>query len=553
MDPLLPAIAGSSELTLLSSAIEAAGIEDAFTDRTLRATLFAPTNEAFEDALDSIGLTFSELANNTALLSALLRYHLVPTGVLDLADISRSTLIETALEDYNLIGGSRREIEGFASVGVFVGEPVEICRSVVYLIDNVLLPEGSLDELNAAFNPPPAPVPEPDQPRCREGFNAFFAISSEDDLSVFADLLNLVQLSGPLARETTSYTVFAPTNEAFNTTLESLNMTLASLQADEELLEGILRYHIIRTENLEASDLETSTLTTMNGSTIFVEVDRRVELAGLGSGASVIEADIDLSCQSAVHKIDNVLLPFRTQRGVVSTGSGNRRADSRTPARTPGERPRRGGCQVGNRNLYQVISGTQNLRVWTQIIQLSGLREYLADESISVTMFAPSDAAFGLLLPPGAGFSELVPQEDVARALVSYHTVSGAATTRQIEPDLEVETLLIDGDEEAVQITIEDNPLIPTRLMVAGQETTANIIQTDIIACNSVIHIIDGVLLPYADVFPSDTVTLDEAISNAEDYTSLLEEANTQEADEEEEEPRQQRRRNRRGRETRVN
>eukprot|EP00210_Caulerpa_lentillifera_P001163 g1119.t1 len=527
-DALLPAITGSSELTLLSAAIEAAELEDVFSDGTFRGTLFAPNNDAIESALENLGLNLNELADNTAVLTAVLQYHVVPSRVLSINDIRRARLLDTALAKYSLIGGSRREIEGYASVGRFIGDPVVICRSIVYLIDDLLLPEGSLEELNTAFGVKStlSVSPESEEEKCREGFNAFFAISSDPELSTFAELLNFVQLSGPLAREANSFTVFAPTNEAFNSTLESLNTNLTALQEDEELLSGILQYHIINESNIEASDLQTSTLMTMNESTILVEVDKGIELSGTGSAASVIEADIDRSCESAVHKIDNVLLPFRTQRGVVS------RTSRSAPVRSK-ERRATSNCQVGNKDLFQVISGTPGLTVWAQIIQLSGLHQFLSDESISVTMFAPNDAAFGRLLPLGSGFSELVPEKSMAKVLVSYHTVSGAATTRQINQDIEVETLLVDEEGEAVEIEIESNPLTPSRFTVTGKESSGNFVDTDIIGCNSVIHIIDGVLQPYKNFFPSNRVTVNKAISNAEGYTSLLEEANTENGEEE--------------------
>lgn len=220
------------------------------------------------------------------------------------------------------------------------------------------------------------------------------------------------------------------------------------------------------------------------------------------------------------------------------------RARSRTPSRASKEESPPVGCLVGRQNLYQVMNGIQELRIWSRIVQLSGLREFLANESTSVTMFTPNNVAFQQLLRTGDGLSELIPDKNVARVLVSYHTVSGAATSRRIKPDLEVETLLLDKKNRAVNISFEETSSIPTRLMVVGRESVANVVKTDIVACNSVIHVIDRVLLPYEDVFPSKTVGSKEAITKAKEYTSLMVGAITTER----ETPRRRRNKQNRGR-----
>jgi len=233
---------------------------------------------------------------------------------------------------------------------------------------------------------------------------------------------------------------------------------------------------------------------------------------------------------------------LRPNRSVRLNRSSSAR--SSTPSRASKEEMPSVGCLVGTQNLYQVMNGIQELRIWSRIVQLSGLREFLANETISVTMFAPNDFAFQQLLRTGDGISELIPEKNVARVLVSYHTVSGAATSRRIKPELEVETLLLDRKNKAMNISFEETSRVPTRPTVVGKESTANVVKPDIVACNSVIHIIDGVLLPYEDIFLSKQVASEEAISNAEKYKSLMEETSIAER----ETPRRKRSKPNRGR-----
>lgn len=62
----------------------------------------------------------------------------------------------------------------------------------------------------------------------------------------------------------------------------------------------------------------------------------------------------------------------------------------------------------------------------------------------------------------------------------------------------------------------------PTGWMVQGELNAANITRTNIIGCNSVVHVIDEVLLPDEDILPIGTTTIGEAIDTAESFEMLL-------------------------------
>jgi uncharacterized surface protein with fasciclin (FAS1) repeats len=58
------------------------------------------------------------------------------------------------------------------------------------------------------------------------------------DVVVALDLVDTLSSDGP-------FTVFAPTNSAFDQLLEDLDMTFDELAADEELLRTVVLYHVI--------------------------------------------------------------------------------------------------------------------------------------------------------------------------------------------------------------------------------------------------------------------------------------------------------------------
>lgn len=104
-------------------------------------------------------------------------------------------------------------------------------------------------------------------------------------------------------------TVFAPTNAAFDAFLNDMAMTPDTLFADTELLNTVLRYHVVAGANDAAaiSGLNGQSLTSLQGEPIAITVteDGGVVLNGV---ANVITADVATS-NGVVHVIDAVLVP----------------------------------------------------------------------------------------------------------------------------------------------------------------------------------------------------------------------------------------------------
>jgi uncharacterized surface protein with fasciclin (FAS1) repeats len=94
------------------------------------------------------------------------------------------------------------------------------------------------------------------------------------------------------------------------------------------------------------------------------------------------------------------------------------------------------------------------------------------------TVFAPTDDAFAAL-PAGTIETLLKPEsKEKLQAILKYHVVSGKIMAGDVLKAAEVETL--QGSKAPVGLTIGG----------------ANIVKTDIVCSNGVIHVIDAVLLP---------------------------------------------------------
>ena len=157
------------------------------------------------------------------------------------------------------------------------------------------------------YSPPESPAmgenPMENQP---ENYSADETIVGElSDRESFDILARAVEAAGlaDTLQNTGEYTVFAPTNEAFQAlppgTLEAL------LQPEnQDTLRRILEYHVVLGE-ADSSAISTGLFETAEGAAVNIDVARgMVEV----EGATVTEPDIQAS-NGVIHGIDQVILP----------------------------------------------------------------------------------------------------------------------------------------------------------------------------------------------------------------------------------------------------
>lgn len=174
-------IAAAAELTSFSALLSESGLSEDLQDVSAKMTIFAPTDEAFED----LGVTIEDLATKTDMVSALIGYHIVPRHLTPNA-LAIPGKIETVSGD-DLFGGSSKEIEGLGSSAKIIGSAVKVCGSLVYLVDEVLLPAATLEKIGQSKKNGPitgSGPQEPERAECKKEFDAFFAISADEDLSM---------------------------------------------------------------------------------------------------------------------------------------------------------------------------------------------------------------------------------------------------------------------------------------------------------------------------------------------------------------------------------
>ncbi len=259
----------------------------------------------------------------------------------------------------------------------------------------------------------------------------------------FRTLLNLVyvaDLVGPLTSNGESFTVFAPTDEAFDKLPKGTFESLLKPENRKQLVT-ILTYHVVSGKILAKDIGEKASPKTLNGG--------RLTIVANGHGiavneATVIQADVPAR-NGVIHVIDRVLTPSKP--GVLG-----------------------------------VAEKAGNFSTLLAAIKAAKLEDALSGDG-PFTVFAPTDEAFAklpadqlkALLKPG--------NREALQAILKYHVVEGKVSARDAIRAGSARTL--QGGK--VEADIKDGRLIIN---------DARALATDIPAENGVIHVIDSVLIP---------------------------------------------------------
>lgn len=131
------------------------------------------------------------------------------------------------------------------------------------------------------------------------------AVVADTDLTIFVSALAATNLHTTLAANG-PYTVFAPTDDAFNALLVSLNLSAEALFEDSDMLRDLLLYHVVAGE-VPSNQLAMSTqLTALNNGVIVVAAAGGT--VTLNASAQVVRPDIDAR-NGIIHVVDRVLAP----------------------------------------------------------------------------------------------------------------------------------------------------------------------------------------------------------------------------------------------------
>lgn len=273
--------------------------------------------------------------------------------------------------------------------------------------------------------------------------DARFSILAE--AVVAADLATTLSGTGP-------YTLFAPTNTAFSALLAELGTTKEALFANKPLLTAVLTYHVLPARVTRAQVPAGKAITTVQGGIFKVDaVGSGLQITdGRNRTAAITSTDLAAS-NGVVHVIDKVLLP--ADKNIVQTAQ----------ARAAGSPPQ--------------------FTVLVDAVVAAGLVNTLSGTG-PFTVFAPTDAAFAALLAElGTTKEALLANRTLLTQVLTYHVLPGRVLKADIVPGTPATTVQGQTFTVTPALTITDR-----------RGRSANIVATDVLAGNGVIHVIDRVL-----------------------------------------------------------
>ena len=306
--------------------------------------------------------------------------------------------------------------------------------------------------------------------------------ADNEDFSVLAQAVLFADLDKALDGKR-QLTVFAPTNDAFEVLLSNLGLTAEELLVEENknLVKNILLYHVAPGNRPAEDVIDSDKIRTLSKKFVEVEVDDgSVQVGNDENGfVNVIATDI-MASNGVIHVIDGVMLP-PTNKSDEDGDNGDEWNDD---------------DEMENNNatdsILDIAGSNNDFSILAQAVIFAGLDEAL-DGRRQFTVFAPNNSAFEALLSElGLTAEELLVEENknLVKNILLYHVAPGNRPAEDVIDSDKIRTL----SKKFVEVEVDDGSV-----QVGNKENGfVNIIATDIMASNGVIHVIDGVMLPPA-------------------------------------------------------
>ena len=448
-------------------------------------TVFAPTDQAFADAgidLDSFN-TDAEIAA----LTDILLYH-VYSGAVYAADVTDGLTVAMVNGDdltFSVVDGTVSMGDG----STVTTADVVASNGVIHVIDKVLMPPADIFDI----------------PTTAQGTGIHDSLVAA---VIQAELLTTLQGDGP-------FTVFAPTDQAF----ADAGIDLAALdnEAGKAALTDILLYHVVSGSVASSAVTDGMTAAAVNGDDLTFSVGEGVMV----NDANVILADV-MATNGIIHVIDKVLMPapditeedgdicynMATHTLVAGASFEECMAYMYVVDYEMNGQTFTGCYNTVSHDLSMVTQEVCESYMWTPAVdigmtaQATTIHNSLVAAVVQAellttlqgdgpfTVFAPTDDAF---TAAGIDLAALDNEEGKAALtdILLYHVYSGSVAAADVTDGMTA--TMVNGDDAT--FTVGDGVMI----------NDANVILADVMASNGIIHVIDKVLMPPADIFDIPT------------------------------------------------
>ena len=353
----------------LISVLQATGLDTVLADETQKFTVFAPTDAAFA-MIDPE--TINLLLENPDTLAEILLQHVVTsevsspvayalngTSALTASGAEIPISIDTEIDTLNFGGATVTARDIYASNGV-----IHVLDTVVVADVQLPTPLGSLSDV----------------------------ASGNDKFTTLVSALQATGLDTVLDDPEGSFTVFAPTDEAFASVDPSV---LIPILADPVAMENLLLYHVypgtvLQDQAQSIANSDTNIVTMVNGDTAAFSIGSDSNLYINKSRVSLTDVVAD---NGVIHVVDQVILN--------STSAGPR-----------------------SNSIAEIASASEDFSTLTTALSIADLVDTLSNESETFTVFAPTNAAFDKI--PDDTLDAILADTETLTSILLKHVVIGS-------------------------------------------------------------------------------------------------------------------------------
>jgi len=320
---IVQTLVDEGSFTILANAFTATGLDAELGDESRQFTFFAPPDQAFSGMGQS---TIDSLFSDPATLRNIVQYHTI-------SDQAVSSRMAGSLAGQSVTAANNVPLQvTLADNQLYMNDAqvivpdVPATNGVIHVVNRVLLPDANG---NGGVNP--GPVSQNDNSGGSNtgsnnnsgttggsgsngssfGNTVMDVVRNRDDLDTLQLALQTAGLESTLADSSKTFTLFAPSDNAFELLGQS---NLDNLLADTDKLRNTLRYHLIDGRQLDAAEARRLAGSSFGGTSIQMANGKSAWL-GVYSGslninfAKVSVTDIT-TANGIVHVIDAVLYTY---------------------------------------------------------------------------------------------------------------------------------------------------------------------------------------------------------------------------------------------------
>jgi len=468
-------------LTTLQQALTTLQISTPLANATVVLTMLAPTEAAFDNLLLNLRLTKQQLFANPQLLRDVITYHLIPgtayttpllTEGMRLPTQQGQTVSVTIIQRSPVFQGY--PFDNFARI---TKSNVVAGKAILQVVDRVLLP--NMNASPAPVSPPPPPLrtsPPPPPTVNPQTYSLYQSISMIPELTSLLAAINAAGLADVLKNPALTFTLFAPTNAAFNQLLAAQGITLQALLA-HPALATILTYHIIPAALSTGQMNSGQILGTLQGGGLTTTFISSGALVVTGAQNSAVALTINIVAgASFMNTIGQVLMP----PGLLLN----------PPSPPPPV------VYPSYNNLMEALTLTPDLSIMRSLLSVNpSLVAMLSSPAANMMILAPNDAAWNAYLAQTKiTLAALIGNINRLVQVLSYHSASGGGLSMEVlatfpPANLQLPTSLAG---KSLIITTTNGAIT-----FKGDQGTATIVSGNIGGGGrSYLHVVNGVLIP---------------------------------------------------------